>query len=101
MATVLMRGKDGRLALLAFTGDEPLRRWNPEARPVPVTARQAAQAALQDDAAALLVDVAGPALLVIEGEDLRSLAEGYRLVETAGGWAWARVSDPAPDEPGR
>jgi len=101
MATVLMRGKDGRLALLAFTGDEPLRRWNPEARPVPVTARQAAQAALQDDAAALLVDVAGPALLVVEGEDLRSLAEGYRLVETAGGWAWARVSDPASDEPGR
>lgn len=101
MATVLMRGKDGRLALLAFTGDEPLRRWNPEARPVPVSARQAAQAALQDEAAALLVDVAGPALLVIEGEDLRSLAEGYRLVETAGGWAWARVSDPAPDEPGR
>src|SRR5574339_814795 len=95
MATVLMRGKDGRLALLAFTGNGPLQRWNPEARPVPVSARQAAQAALQDDAAALLVDVAGPALLVIEGEDLRSLAEGYRLVETAGGWAWARVSDPA------
>ena len=101
MATVLMRGKDGRLALLAFTGNEPLHRWNPEARPVPVSARQAAQAALQDDAAALLVDVAGPALLVIEGEDLRSLAEGYRLVETAGGWAWARVSDPGPGEPGR
>jgi hypothetical protein len=101
MATVLMRGKDGRLALLAFTGKEPLQRWNPEARPVPVAARQAAQAALQDDAAALVVDVAGPVLLVIEGEDLRSLAEGYRLVETGSGWAWARVSDPAPDEPGR
>ncbi len=100
MATVLMRGKDGRLALLAFTGSEPLHRWNPEARPVPVTARQAAQAALQDDAAALLVDVAGPALLVVEGEDLRSLAEGYRLVEAGGRWAWARLSD-AGDAPGR
>jgi hypothetical protein len=101
MATVLMRGKDGRLALLAFTGNDALHRWNPEARPVPVSARQAAEAALHDDAAALLVDVAGPVLLVIEGEDLRSLAEGYRLVETAGGWAWARVSGPAEDEPGR
>ena len=100
MATVLMRGKDGRLALLAFTGKEPLGRWNPEARPVPVSARQAAQAALQDDAAALLVDVAGPTLLVIEGEDLRSLAEGYRLVETGGRWGWARLSD-AGDAPAR
>lgn len=100
MATVLMRGKDGRLALLAFTGNEPLKRWNPEARPVPVSARQAAEAAVHDEAAALLVDVAGPALLVVEGEDLRSLAEGYRLVESAAGWAWVRLSD-AEDEPDR
>jgi SseB protein N-terminal domain len=99
MATVLMRGRDGRLALLAFTGNEPLQRWNPQARPVPVTARQAAQAAMQDDAEALLLDVAGPALLVIEGEDLCSLAEGYRLVEAGGRWAWARLSETAADEP--
>lgn len=101
MATVLMRGRDGRMALLAFTGNEPLHRWNPEARPVPVSAQQAAQAAVHDEAAALLVDVAGPTLLVVEGEDLRSLAEGYRLVETSGGWAWARVSDPAEGAPDR
>lgn len=101
MATVLMRGRDGRLALLAFTGTEPLRRWDPEARPVPVSARQAAEAALHDDAAALLVDVAGPTTVVVEGEDLRSLAEGFRLLESAGGWAWARVSDSAADAPDR
>jgi hypothetical protein len=101
MATVLMRGRDGRLALLAFTGNEPLHRWNPGARPVPVTAQQAARAAIQDDAAALVVDVAGPALLVVEGDDLRALAEGFRLVETGGGWAWARVSDPAGESPDR
>jgi hypothetical protein len=101
MATVLMRGRDGRLALLAFTGNEPLHRWNPEARPVPVTAQQAAQAAIQDDAAALVVDVAGPAMLVVEGDDLRALAEGFRLVETGGGWAWARVSGPAGGSPDR
>lgn len=101
MAAVLMRGRDGRMALLAFTGTEPLRRWNPEARPVSVTARQAAEAALQDQAEALLVDVAGPALFVVEGEDLRSLAEGYRLVETGDRWAWAKLSEPAGDEPAR
>jgi hypothetical protein len=101
MAAVLMRGRDGRLALLAFTGTEPLQRWNAEARPVPVTARQAAEAAVQDAAAALVVDVAGPVLLVVEGEDLRSLAEGYTLAETRGRWAWVKVSDDPADAPGR
>jgi hypothetical protein len=60
LATVLMRGADGRLALLAFTGLEALQRWDPEARPVPVPARTAALAALRDGAQALLIDVAGP-----------------------------------------
>lgn len=65
MATVLMRGADGRTALLAFTGLESLHRWDPEARPVPVPARTAALAALQDGAAALLLDVAGPVRFVV------------------------------------
>jgi hypothetical protein len=60
MATVLMRGPDGRLALLAFTGLEALQRWDPDARPVPVPARSAALAAMQDGAEALLIDLAGP-----------------------------------------
>ena len=60
MATVLMRGPDGRLALLAFTGLEPMQRWDPDARPVPVPARTAALAAMQDGAEALLIDLAGP-----------------------------------------
>jgi hypothetical protein len=54
MATVLMQGSDGRQALLAFTGQEGLTRWNPAARPVPVTVQTAAKAAVQDGAAALL-----------------------------------------------
>lgn len=64
MATVLMRGADGRLALLAFTGLPALHRWDPEARPVPVPARTAALAALQDGAEALLIDAAGPVTYV-------------------------------------
>lgn len=60
MATVLMRGADGRLALLAFTGLEAMKRWDPAARPVPVPAPTAALAAMQDGAEALLIDVAGP-----------------------------------------
>ena len=89
MATVLMRGRDGRTALLAFTGTETLHRWQPDARPVPVPAAQAAQAALQDGAAALVVDVAGPVMFVVEGEDLDALAAGYALVEVNGRYGWA------------
>ena len=74
MAAVLMKGRDGRTALLAFTSTASLQAWKDDARPVPVTARQAAQAALQDQAAALLVDVAGPVMFVVEGDDLRALA---------------------------
>jgi hypothetical protein len=74
MAAVLMKGRDGRTALLAFTSAETLGQWDPQARPVPVTARQAAQAAIQDQASALLIDVAGPVMFVVEGADLRALA---------------------------
>jgi hypothetical protein len=98
MAAVLMTGRDGRTALLAFTGAAGLDRWaqsyaGGEARPVPVPARQAAQAALQDQADALLVDVAGPVLFVVEGEDLQSLAAGHRLLRLDdGSWAWVQPS---------
>ncbi len=88
MAAVLLTGADGRLALLAFTGTEPMRRWNAEARPVPATATTAAQAALQDDAAALVIDVAGPVTFVVEGEDLRGLAAGWTLGRVGERTAW-------------
>lgn len=94
MATVLMQGSDGRQALLAFTGQEGLTRWNPAARPVPVTVQTAAKAAVQDGAAALLVDVAGPVPLVVEGAVLESWAAGERLLRVEGGWAWVRLEDP-------
>lgn len=66
MATVLMQGRDGRLALLAFTGTDTLHRWNPEARPVPAELTRVAAAAVQDGASAIVVDVAGPVSFVIE-----------------------------------
>jgi hypothetical protein len=78
MATVMLTGADGRLALLAFTGLASLERWDASARPVPVAAPLAAQAALQDGAAALLLDLAGPERLVLEADDLLGLARGWR-----------------------
>jgi hypothetical protein len=93
MATVLMRGNDGRMALLCFTGAQPLRRWNPEGRPVPVAARDAARAAVHDGADALLLDVAGPVSFVVEGEDLRALADGFVVADVGGRAAWVRPPD--------
>ncbi|MGZ4469723.1 MAG: SseB family protein [Nocardioidaceae bacterium] len=90
MATVLITGRDGRTALLAFTSSEAMRRWDPQARPVPVPANKAAEAAVQDQASAMVVDVAGPEMFVVEEDDLRALAEGYTLVEVSGRYGWAR-----------
>jgi hypothetical protein len=90
MATVLLTGQDGRNALLAFTSTDAMRRWDPAARPVPVTVTTAAQAAVQDGAAALVVDVAGPVLFVVETDDLAELARGHRLVRVGDRHGWVR-----------
>lgn len=88
MATVLLTGRDGRTALLAFTGMSQLRAWNPGARPVPVATPLAAQSALQDGADALVVDVAGPVTLVVDGDDLTRVAAGWRLARVGRRPAW-------------
>ncbi|MCW2767180.1 MAG: hypothetical protein JWO11_3139 [Nocardioides sp.] len=90
MAAVLLTGTDGRLALLAFTGTDAMTAWNPEARPVPVATRLAAQSALQEGAAALVIDVAGPVTVVAEGEDLHGLAAGWTLGRVGRRAAWIR-----------
>jgi SseB protein N-terminal domain len=85
MSVVTLQARDGRRALLAFTGLDALQSWQLEARPVPVTVDRAAQTARDEDLTAVLVDVAGPHPLVIEGEILAELAAGHRLVELADG----------------
>lgn len=93
MATVLVTGQDGRTALLAFSGTASMTAWNPQARPVPVTLREAARAALHERAAALVLDLAGPVLFAIEDADLRALGDGFMLTVLAGEWRWARPGD--------
>ena len=94
MATVLLRGRDGRSALLAFTGLAALQRWRADARPVPVTVGDAARAAVQEGADAVVVDLAGPVLFAVEGDALRALADGFVLREVAGRLAWVKVEPP-------
>lgn len=90
MATVLLTRPDGRRGLLAFTSTASLAGWDAEARPVPATAATAAQAAIQEGADALVVDVAGPVRFALEGEDLRAVAAGWRVARVGDQAAWIR-----------
>ena len=90
MAAVLITGSEGSLGLLAFTGLDALRAWDPQARPVPVPARVAAASAVQEGATALVVDVAGPAMLAIEGDDLAAVASGWTLARVGEQTAWIK-----------
>ena len=89
MAVALLQGQDGRNALLAFTSTESLARWSPEARPMPAQAQLVATAAVQEGAAAIVLDVAGPAPAVLETDDVRRLAAGLQVIRLEdGSHAW-------------
>jgi hypothetical protein len=88
MATALLTGRDGRQALLAFTGLDSLAAWREDARPVPVTIALAARSAIQEGAAGLVLDLAGPTTYAVEGEVLEALARGWVLARTQHGVAW-------------
>jgi SseB protein N-terminal domain len=75
MALPILIGSDGRRAVLAFTGLRSLAGWRPDARPVPVTARQVWQAGVQE-AGAVVIDVAGPVPFAVDGARLAALAAG-------------------------
>jgi len=68
-------GRDGRRAIPAFTSVETLAMWRQQARPVPASASQVWQAAAQD-ACAVVVDIAGPFPIAIDGARLAALADG-------------------------
>jgi len=75
MALPTLIGNDGRAAVIAFTSADTLRSWRKDARPVPVAAGRLWAAALTE-ADAVVVDIAGPVPLVVEGARLRKLAVG-------------------------
>ena len=68
-------GQDGRPAVLAFTCLDALTRWRPSARPVPAEADRVWRAAVADGCA-VVIDVAGPVPLAVEGARLAALAAG-------------------------
>jgi hypothetical protein len=75
MALPTLIGADGRAALPAFTSLDSLARWRADARPVPVPASQVWQSGAQE-AGAVVIDVAGPVPLAVDGARLAALAAG-------------------------
>jgi type III secretion system (T3SS) SseB-like protein len=83
MAMPTLIGLDGRRAIPAFTCVDSMHRWRKAARPVPAAAQHVWQAAAEDSCA-VVIDVAGPVRLAVEGARLAALAGG-----TAVPAAWA------------
>lgn len=75
VAVPIMDGKDGRRGVLAFTSVDAVRRWRPDARPVPFTTQDACRAVADEGADALVVDVSGPVPYTIQGRFLVALAQ--------------------------
>ena len=75
MAAVTLTSPDGSRALPMFTSLESLAAWDRTARPVPVAAAAAAQAAISEECQVLLVDVASPHAIVLRPSMLWALAQ--------------------------
>jgi hypothetical protein len=75
MAMPKIVGRDGRQAMPAFTCLDAVQRWRPAARPVPVPASGVWQSAVQESCA-VVIDIAGPVPIVVEGSRLAALAAG-------------------------
>jgi len=75
MAAAVFRSDAGWSGMLVFTGIPAVHLWSVAARPVPVTADEAAAAALEDGCDALVFDIAGPHRAVLAGSLLRALAQ--------------------------
>jgi type III secretion system (T3SS) SseB-like protein len=75
MSIPTLIGQDGRAAVPAFTSLAAMHAWQPGARPVPADAARVWQAAAADSAAVVL-DIAGPVPLAIDGARLAALAAG-------------------------
>ena len=75
MAAVTLTSPDGSRALPMFTSLASLAAWDGAARPVPVRAAAAAQAAIGEECQVLVVDVASPHATVLRPSMLWALAQ--------------------------
>ncbi|ASK65017.1 hypothetical protein CFK39_03340 [Brachybacterium avium] len=102
MAMVSITGADGTSVLPLFTSVAALSAWRGDARPVPVVAPQAAQAAVQEGCTALLLDPATPSEdggpVLLPRSVLWALAQGRQWLPPHLDPELARVLDRVGDE---
>jgi hypothetical protein len=75
MAAVTLVAPDGTRALPVFSSMAAIAAWDPQARPVPVTAARAGQAAVSERCDIIVVDVAGPATVALRPSMVWALAQ--------------------------
>jgi hypothetical protein len=75
MAAVTLVAPDGTRALPVFSGVQTLAAWDPAARPVPVTAARAAQAAVSERCDVMVLDLAGPQTVALRPSMVWALAQ--------------------------
>lgn len=74
MAFVALTAPDGQRALPVFSGLDSLAAWDPDARPVPVTADRAAQSAVSESCDTLLLDLGSPHAVALRPSMVWALA---------------------------
>lgn len=75
MALVTLVAPDGQRALPAFTGVAALAAWDPQARPVPVTAARAAQSAVAEGCSVIVLDLGSEHEVVLRPSMVWALAQ--------------------------
>ncbi|MGO4340077.1 SseB family protein [Pedococcus sp. 2YAF34] len=75
MAAVTLVAPDGARALPVFSSMQAIAAWDPQARPVPVTAARAAQAAVSERCDVMVLDVAGESALALRPSMVWALAQ--------------------------
>lgn len=80
LALVTLAGPDGRPVLPVFSSVDAMRTWNPEARPIPVSAPRAALAAAADGVGALVLDPGSPTEFGLRRTGFEALATGAPFV---------------------
>lgn len=76
LALVTITGPDGRRILPAFSSTAALHAWNPSARPVPVEAARAAQAAVVEGCELIAIDPAGSISCLLPRPAVWAVAQG-------------------------
>jgi hypothetical protein len=79
MASVSLVAADGRRGLLAFSSVQAMAAWDPAARGIPAFGAKVAAGALEEGADAVLLDLAGPVQVALDGALLRALGTGSPL----------------------